>query len=215
MLSEHLMCYMCSDVYDAEYMKPEYDEDTCTMIYRCPKLSCGHPLIPCDDLMMPIIYELNRKSMTTYFSCSGHHGENTTSTYVVFSVPDTLLEDVIAHIVTFSFNGIRFSAKLCERVKEGDAGYFFNTLKEYGVFNYKSNGTNAQQLSTKLTSLVDTAADEIQNGKNICVHLYLYDDETTPKIFSLNRNPWYLVDVNYALLSLVKSFSDEYRIITD
>ena len=204
MLSEHLMCYMCSDVYDAEYMKPEYDEDTCTMIYRCPKLSCGHPLIPCDDLMMPIIYELNRKSMTTYFSCSGHHGENTTSTYVVFAFPndEKKLNYTSVDLVT-------------RGVKEGDNGYFFNTLEEYGVFNYKSNDTKAQQLSTKLTSSVDTAADEIQNGKNICVHLYLYDDDTTPKVFSLNRNPWYLVDVNYALLSLVKSFSDEYRIITD
>lgn len=53
----------------------------------CPKRSCPGKIIEVDELMLPIIIELNKKGYNTDFCCSGHmyEADNFSSPYISFS----------------------------------------------------------------------------------------------------------------------------------
>jgi hypothetical protein len=53
----------------------------------CPKVMCGEDLIEVDDLLIPVIINLNRKHYKTIYCCSGHITEphNFLGAYIMFT----------------------------------------------------------------------------------------------------------------------------------
>lgn len=75
------MAYVCMDCYEVYDMELKY----------CPKATCGGTeVVEIDDLMMPIIIELNQKGYCTDYCCSGH-SYNYSAPYVAFN---RLIEEI-------------------------------------------------------------------------------------------------------------------------
>lgn len=208
MLIEHAICTSCANVFDVEKIKGEYDYTERQIVYKCPNVACANNLIQCDDLIMPAVYLLNSKGYKTYWSCSGHYGESVSSTYVTFSVPhDTVLERTIMEIIQSDYHGIRFYCNLdIRKLDEDEEKYVLESYNDGYIFKPDSN-------ETEVISRIDKAADDIMNGKDICISVYLYEDRDTPKTFSFKPEyKDFLIDVNNALYEMIKGFPSDYAI---
>lgn len=74
------LCLACNEIYTDK-------------MERCPKASCGcDKVIEVDELMLPIIMELNEKGYATDSCCSGHFYDKYSTPYIMFS--DCVFEDL-------------------------------------------------------------------------------------------------------------------------
>lgn len=95
------MGYVCLSCYE------EYNKDTLNLNwcddeqYKCPKSNCGDlNVVEIDDLLLPIIKELNQKGYMTEFCCSGHNYDyenDYCNTYISFQ------EDCLPNIIPDGF----------------------------------------------------------------------------------------------------------------
>ena len=70
------MAYVCMECYEVYRTNLGY----------CPKVSCyGSEVVEIDDLMLPIIIELNQKGYCTDYCCSGHAYVDNNAPYILFS----------------------------------------------------------------------------------------------------------------------------------
>lgn len=208
MLIEHAICTSCANVFDIEKINGEYDYTERQIVYKCPNVACANKLIQCDDLIMPAVYLLNCKGYKTYWSCSGHYGESVSSTYVTFAVPhDTVLERTILEIIQSDYNGIEFYCNLDIRKFDEDEEKY--VLEPYDGYIFKPDSD-----VTEVTSRIDKAADDIMNGKDICISVYLYEDSSTPKTYKYTMgHKDFLIDVNNSLYEIIRRFPSDYAII--
>jgi hypothetical protein len=96
------MGYVCLSCYE-EYEKDGLNlERSSGYQYKCPKVTCGDlSVAEVDDLIMPIIIELNKKGYMTEFCCS-NHGHcydmgSTSNTYIAFQ------EDYVPNVIPKGF----------------------------------------------------------------------------------------------------------------
>ena len=62
------VCLQCYEVFDPRIW--DWDED----LHLCPRMKCNHAeIFMCDELMIPIVFVLNKKGYTTENCCSGHN----------------------------------------------------------------------------------------------------------------------------------------------
>jgi hypothetical protein len=63
----------------------------------CPKANCIGRVVEIDDMILPVIIELNRKGWRTRYCCSGHT-EDCSSTYITFEdrYPGSMPEGFLA-----------------------------------------------------------------------------------------------------------------------
>ena len=211
-MSEHAICTACGKIYDTELLVRNYDYDANACVYHCPDIGCGGSCVPCDDLIMPSIYELNRKGFPTYFSCSGHYGERVNATYIVFGVPsDIVLDDTIQNIIQQDYHGIRYEATLYERRLDDDGHYIMESYGENRVLRSGEDG----YCTPEMQQFIDNAADEMQHeGKDIVIRLAVREDEDTPSHYRIGADvKHYLIDVNDGIYDMISRFSKDYELI--
>ena len=67
------LCLACNEIYTEK-------------MDHCPKASCGYDeVVEVDELMLPIIMELNEKGYATDSCCSGHFYDKYNAPYIMFS----------------------------------------------------------------------------------------------------------------------------------
>lgn len=71
-------CTSCHQIYKSNF--PLKDKE----YTFCPKNECYGEVVEIDDLIFPIILELNKKGYRTEYCCSGHYYEKRTNTYILF-----------------------------------------------------------------------------------------------------------------------------------
>jgi len=69
-----LLCLKCFKVYMQKTIKNN----------QCKLKECNGEVVEIDELFIPVIAELNRKSYETLFCCSGHVGEYKPNSYIYF-----------------------------------------------------------------------------------------------------------------------------------
>jgi hypothetical protein len=74
-MSTFRVCLKCEAAHPY-YHDPRFDPK------ECP--SCENGLIEIDDMMVPTIFELNRKGYETQYCCSGHVAQDYVQTYILF-----------------------------------------------------------------------------------------------------------------------------------
>jgi hypothetical protein len=75
-----LLCLKCSKVYNQKTIKNN----------QCKVKECFGEVVEIDELFIPVIAELNRKSYKTLYCCSGHAGEHNPNSYIYFDDNVTL-----------------------------------------------------------------------------------------------------------------------------
>jgi len=81
------MGYICLSCYNEYYKDGLNLNKNDDYNYKCPSYKCGDMnVVEIDDLIMPIIKELNIKGYITRYCCSGHYYEDNTNTYISFDV---------------------------------------------------------------------------------------------------------------------------------
>lgn len=73
-------CLKCYEVFKIESLLP----DKVNNFQHCPKISCTGQVIDVDELMLPIIIELNKKGYYTEYCCAGHYYDKAPNSYIRF-----------------------------------------------------------------------------------------------------------------------------------
>lgn len=79
-------CLCCGEIYidPPRRFIDDYGE------YICPKAYCDGSVIEVDELILPVIAELNCKGYYTEYCCSGHYYERNINSYIMFQEGITL-----------------------------------------------------------------------------------------------------------------------------
>lgn len=85
----------CADGLNLKLNGTEYGSGS-----RCPSIDCRgyNTVVEVDDIILPVILELNKKGYITTFCCGGHHYEDNANTYISFdlnTIPKTHPKDFI------------------------------------------------------------------------------------------------------------------------
>ena len=73
-------CLKCYEVFKLESLL----QDKVNNFQHCPKFSCTGQVIDVDELMLPIIIELNKKGYYTEYCCAGHYYDKAPNSYILF-----------------------------------------------------------------------------------------------------------------------------------
>lgn len=85
------LCPDCGNVYDDRNFKPTYIGQ---YEYCCPKADCRGRMFQVDELILPVIIELNKKGYITSYCCSGHVYEECPSGYISFDDSECAFTDL-------------------------------------------------------------------------------------------------------------------------
>ena len=66
------MCSECHDLYSVRHIN--FEPDGLWDVGKCPKYGCYGTLVEIDEMIAPMIRDLNKKNYETMFCCSGHPG---------------------------------------------------------------------------------------------------------------------------------------------
>lgn len=149
-------CLCCGEIYKEppRRFSDEYGE------YACPKASCYGSVIEVDELILPVIAELNRKGYYTEYCCSGHYYERNIASYIMFeegialpSLPDGWKLDTD----TFKNRG-RYCIRFIDRFEKMNADEDQWFLEDYMAINFvtiNSAMNNLLAWAIKLPVLLD------------------------------------------------------------
>ena len=125
------ICLSCYEIYrDSinEIKSIPYNLDGKDKEYHmCPKNSCTGEIIEVDELMLPIIIELNKKGYTTLNCCSGHYYEEIPHCYIMFK--KTIIFDSLPKEFTYQKNEPRTTIENCFGVLNSDSTYIIDKYK--------------------------------------------------------------------------------------
>lgn len=81
------LCLNCYEVYDETIQNVAPIQYGIREYRMCPKNNCNGEIIEVDEMLVPIIIELNKKGYSTEYCCSAHtyDDENCVNTYIMFS----------------------------------------------------------------------------------------------------------------------------------
>ena len=77
------MCNVCHDLYSVKDIR--FEPKDIWEVGECPKYGCYGTLVEIDEMIAPMIRELNNKGYITDFCCSGHPGSTSCSSYSYIS----------------------------------------------------------------------------------------------------------------------------------
>lgn len=73
------VCLHCFEIYKESLKFDEWAD-----FQPCPKTSCIGEVVEIDDLLLPVIIELNKKGYTTKYCCAGHYYDHPINSYIMF-----------------------------------------------------------------------------------------------------------------------------------
>ena len=74
------LCLSCFEIYEKDSLRiDEFSE-----YIFCPKTNCIGEIVEVDELMIPVIIELNKKGYFTQYCCSGHFYGQHPNGYIMF-----------------------------------------------------------------------------------------------------------------------------------
>lgn len=73
-------CLKCNEIYKMESLST----DKANNFQHCPRFSCTGEVIEVDELILPVIIELNKKGYFTKHCCAGHYYDKAPNSYISF-----------------------------------------------------------------------------------------------------------------------------------
>jgi hypothetical protein len=83
MKGEKYMAKVCLDCFEI-YKEESLQSDKVNNFQYCPKHSCIGEVVEIDELMLPVIIELNKKNYYTKYCCAGHYYDRSPNSYIFF-----------------------------------------------------------------------------------------------------------------------------------
>lgn len=98
------VCLECFEIY-----KDSLIFDALSDYQFCPKYSCLGEVVEVDELMLPIIIELNKKGYHTKYCCASHYYERPIDSYIMFADNIKLPSLPKNYVLENDMNTIRYS----------------------------------------------------------------------------------------------------------